>query len=381
MRRSPSGPCHTAYIPAITASSTCAVHTLLVAFSRRMCCSRVCSAMRSAGFPSASRLTPMMRPGIDRLNSSLVAKNAACGPPYPIGTPKRCELPTGHVRAPLARRREQRERQQVARRHDERAGRVRGVRERPQVGHAAVGGRVLHERAEDVGAERVPVHVAHHHLDAARLGPRAHHGHGLRVAVGGDEERLLARLPLGGVAHRHRLGRRRALVEQRGVGDGQPGEVADHRLEVEQRLEPPLGDLRLVGRVRGVPPRVLEHVALDDRRRERAVIAHAEVRPPHLVAPGDGAQLGEHVVLGARRAEGERAAQPDGLGHRGVDEGVERRVAERAQHRPLLLGARPDVALDERLGLGHGRGERADRSHCDGGDGSGPRAMRCGVWG
>ena len=36
----------------------------------------------------------MMRPGVDRLYSSRVAKNAACGPPYPMGTPNRCELPT-----------------------------------------------------------------------------------------------------------------------------------------------------------------------------------------------------------------------------------------------------------------------------------------------
>jgi hypothetical protein len=44
--RSPSGPWYTAYMPAITASSTCAVQMLLVAFSRRMCCSRVCNASR-----------------------------------------------------------------------------------------------------------------------------------------------------------------------------------------------------------------------------------------------------------------------------------------------------------------------------------------------
>ena len=36
----------------------------------------------------------MTRPGICRTNASRVAKNAACGPPYPIGTPNRCELPT-----------------------------------------------------------------------------------------------------------------------------------------------------------------------------------------------------------------------------------------------------------------------------------------------
>ena len=42
---------------AMIASSTWAVQMLLVAFSRRMCCSRVCSAMRSAGSPRESRDT------------------------------------------------------------------------------------------------------------------------------------------------------------------------------------------------------------------------------------------------------------------------------------------------------------------------------------
>jgi hypothetical protein len=57
------------------------VQMLLVAFSRRMCCSRVWSASRSAGFFSRSMETPTSRPGSERLCSSRVAKNAAWGPP------------------------------------------------------------------------------------------------------------------------------------------------------------------------------------------------------------------------------------------------------------------------------------------------------------
>ena len=56
------------------ASSACAVQMLLVAFSRRMCCSRVCSDSRNAGRPRESFETPTMRPGIWRLNASRVAK-------------------------------------------------------------------------------------------------------------------------------------------------------------------------------------------------------------------------------------------------------------------------------------------------------------------
>ena len=50
--------------------------------------------MRKARFPLVSIVTPMILPGILLLYSSLVAKKAACGPPYPIGIPKRCEVPT-----------------------------------------------------------------------------------------------------------------------------------------------------------------------------------------------------------------------------------------------------------------------------------------------
>ncbi len=62
---------------------------LELAFSRRICCSRVCIAIRNAGLPLVSIETPIIRPGIDRLYLSLLAKNAAWGPPKPKGTPKR----------------------------------------------------------------------------------------------------------------------------------------------------------------------------------------------------------------------------------------------------------------------------------------------------
>ena len=90
----PLGPWYTAYIAAMLASNACAVQILEVAFSLLICCSLVCSAIRSARLPCASMLTPIKRPGIPLLKSSLVAKKAACGPPNPMGTPKRCALPS-----------------------------------------------------------------------------------------------------------------------------------------------------------------------------------------------------------------------------------------------------------------------------------------------
>ena len=60
--------------------------------------------------------------------------------------------------------------------------------------------------------------------------------------------------------------RRCASSSSEAFGGRQPGEVGDHGLEVQQRLEPALADLRLVRRVGGVPGRVLQHVAPDHRR-------------------------------------------------------------------------------------------------------------------
>ena len=59
------------------ANKACAVQMLEVAFSLRMCCSRVCKAMRKAGCPWLSTLTPIILPGSILLKSSLVAKKAA----------------------------------------------------------------------------------------------------------------------------------------------------------------------------------------------------------------------------------------------------------------------------------------------------------------
>ena len=159
---SPSAPCHTAYMLAITASSTCAVHTLLVAFSRRMCCSRVCSAMRSAGCPLASRLTPMMRPGQRALELVARGEERRVRSAVAERHAESLRVADADVGAPLARRREQRERQQVRRGDHQRARRVRALGRIAIVEHGAVGRRVLQQHAEHVGAERGRLGVADH---------------------------------------------------------------------------------------------------------------------------------------------------------------------------------------------------------------------------
>ena len=64
-----------------SALSVCAVVMLCVAFSRRMCCSRVWSVSTKPRRPSASVVSPAIRPGILRRYSSRAAKKPNDGPP------------------------------------------------------------------------------------------------------------------------------------------------------------------------------------------------------------------------------------------------------------------------------------------------------------
>ena len=122
-------------------------------------------------------------------------------------------------------------------------------------------------------------------------------------------------LRLQPVEHRHRLGRRGALVEQRRRRDVHAGQVLHDRLEVQQRLEPALRDLRLVRRVGRVPAGILEDVAEDHARRDAVVVAHPDVRPRDRVARRDRPQPAQVAVLavGLRQVERRRGRMPGGI--------------------------------------------------------------------
>ena len=252
----------------------------------------------------------------------------------------------GDVRAHLTRRSQQNERQRIGRHHRERSGVVHPLDQRPVVVDRAGRRRVLQQHAEHRAVGLEGAMVAGHHLDAERPGARLHHLERLRMAAVVDEEPR-AGAARRGQADRHRFGGRGPLVEQRRVGHRQTGEVGDHGLEVDERLEAALRDLGLVGRVGGVPGRVLQHVALDHPRHHARVIAHAQARAQHHVLARDRAQLFERFVLGHALADRDLAAHPDRRGNGLLHQRVERRQAEHLEHLLDLLRAGADVALDE----------------------------------
>jgi hypothetical protein len=273
------------------------------------------------------------------------------------------------VRPHLAGRRHQGQRQQVRRDDGERAGGMGGGDLGRDVAQLARRAGILRQHREgllggDGGGKRR--RLRHHDADAHRLGAHAHHRDALRVQVGRHHQHIALR-PVGRVRERDGLRRRRALVEQRGAGHRQARQVADHGLEVDQRLKPPLRDLRLIGRVGRVPAGILEDVAQDHRRRVRAVIAHADQAALPDVALRQRAQLRDGGGLVHRRGQGGEVHAADGGGHRPRHQLLQVAAAHGLEHLGDLGLGGADVAADELalvlqgkqlLGEGHARVSR-----------------------
>ena len=98
----------------------------------------------------------------------------------------------------------------------------------------------------------------------------------VRMKVAGDH-RLAP--PGDAMRHQHRLGGGGRAVVHGGVGDFQAGEHRHLGLELEQILQRALGDLRLVGRVRGEELGALDQVI--DRRRQVVPVGAAADEERH----------------------------------------------------------------------------------------------------
>ncbi|MDT4837403.1 hypothetical protein FQZ97_711340 [compost metagenome] len=254
----------------------------------------------------------------------------------------------GDVRAPFARRGQQGQCQQVGGDGHDGALRMRGVGQLAVVGHGARAVRVLEQHAEAFG--QAFGLVAHGDLDIQAFGARSHDFEGLGMHVARDEEHRALRL--GAAARqRHGFGRGSAFIQQRGVGDVQPGDVGDHGLVVQQGLEATLRDLGLVRRVGRVPGGILEDVAQHYVGRLRAVVPLADVAAVDLVAARDLLQLIQHVGFAARLRQRQRGLAADLGRHDFLDQGVQAGAADDGKHGGLVGVGGADVAGNE-VGMG-----------------------------
>ena len=180
--------------------------------------------------------------------------------------------------------------------------------------NCAVSGGILHESAKSRACVPLAVfisqargmrcsevelaEIADHYLDTTRLGACLKNGNGLWVTIVGNEKHTAVRRDR--MTQRHRFSRGSGFVKERSVGDLEGGEIRDHRLKIEESLEPALRELRLIGRVSSVPTWVFENVSLDDRWGDAIVIAGSDEGARDLVLPGNRTQLGQRFHLRLR---------------------------------------------------------------------------------
>ena len=214
--------------------------------------------------------------------------------------------------------------------------------------HSA-GIRVLQENTENgvVELHFCPRHE--HEVDAEVLGAGPEEGERLGEHGGVDEEAGCAGFGLcpghGRMQHRHRLCRSRRLIQQRSIRKRHPCQVADHRLEVQQRLEPALRNFCLVRRVRRVPTRVFQHIPTNDAGHLGRVVTHPDVVAVECVALTDGVDVLEEFRLGHRCINFHALPQANRPRNRVIQQVLHRSSADGAEHRLNVLLAGADVAV------------------------------------
>ena len=270
-------------------------------------------------------------------------------PAVPEGNPEALGTSDGDICAEFAGRLYQCQGKQVCSCSDDGTGSVRTFRKSRVVVNLAIQRRVLQESPENRRREvELPV-IAANQPDPLRPCPRLHYFDRLREAPGGNE------IGVGvgtrhAPAHVHRLGSSGTFVQQRGVCHLKSRQITDHRLEIQESLQPPLRNLGLVGSVLCVPSRILENVPPDYRRGDAVVVTHADERAVHRVLSGDGLAIHQRLVFAPSFANLEQTRGADCLRNHLVDELVQFREAQRLEHARHIVRARTDMATREVVG-------------------------------
>src|ERR1039458_4012519 len=117
---------------------------------------------------------------------------------------------------------------------------MRLLNERLEIENPAIGCGILEQHPKNFLVERELGVIPNDNFNSDWQCSSPHHCDGLRMAGFGDKENVPTFPTLKPVAHRHRLGSCRRLIEQRSIRNVQTSKVSHHRLEVEQRFEPAL---------------------------------------------------------------------------------------------------------------------------------------------
>ena len=185
--------------------------------------------------------------------------------------------------------------------------------------------------------------------DACSLRAGLGDGDGLLVEGGVQQNHttLLGDLGVSPGHELHSLGDGGGFVQQGCTRDRQAGEVLHHGLEIQQRLQTALGNLRLVRGVGGVPARVLHHVAADHRGGDRVVVAVTDELLHRLILRRHHLERGERIGLTQRVGQADRPLLSNGGRKGGLRERCGGLIAQEIQDLLGIAAVGPDVAVDK----------------------------------
>ena len=263
-----------------------------------------------------------------------------------------------NIGSDLPRRGDQGQCQQIGSDRDQGTTLMSLLNEFRPVGDTAAGTGNLRDHSEEFALGQTVAQIGGDDLDAQRFGAGGQHGGGLGEQIGVDGQPV--RRAAGSAVHQsHRLGGRGALIQHGGACQIQTGELGDHGLEIQQRLQPALTDLRLIRRVGGVPRRILQDVAQQYRRGQGVVVALADHRHGHGIGIGQRPEFGQRLVFGDRRGQCLQSRCTSLVGEHIEDSGrqrlgrefVERVHPDHTEHGGQRLGVETDMAGDK-AGIG-----------------------------
>ena len=223
---------------------------------------------------------------------------------------------------------------------------MKGFDSGARVGNFSRGARVLDKATKTLGD--FAGEVGFDNLNTERFRASAHNGFGLLQGVRIKQENV-AGLRGRSFGDEHGFRHRGGLIQHGCVRCAHPGQVRNHRLEVQECFESSLRDFWLVRGVGGVPTGVFQHVAFDHRGCVRSVIPLTDERAADGVGIGKRAQLREGFSF--TRCSGNRRARdvfhPEVTGNSGLHESRKGVKPQRIQHQCLRGSIGADVSMSE----------------------------------
>ena len=190
-------------------------------------------------------------------------------------------VPHADVGTQFSRRAQQRQSQQISCDNEESAGCMNSLSKGAEITHGSECVWTLDKDSSETVSRKISIHISDFNADTNGTHASANHINVLRMAeIRYQHAGCLGILRDG---KSESLGASGSFIEQRCIGHIERGQITDHGLKVQERLESALRNLGLIRRVSRVPTGILQNVPPNDGRRKSIVIPHADERAEHLI--------------------------------------------------------------------------------------------------